>query len=122
MDRSEIGRRRQLHCRAGDGVAGGAVGAPGRRLSVGAARAWRRDAGRHPSPNAGAVEAAFAGALGVRLGGPTQYRHELQIRPTLGDGREPTVADLRRAVALSSLVQAGAALLAGLLSGYRRRP
>jgi adenosylcobinamide-phosphate synthase len=91
----------------------------------GAARAWRRDAARHPSPNAGVVEAAFAGALGVRLGGPTQYRHELQIRPTLGDGREPTVADLRRAVLLSSLVQAGAAVLAGLsvcLSGYRRRP
>lgn len=88
----------------------------------GAVRAWRRDAGRHPSPNAGAVEAAFAGALGVRLGGPTQYRHELQIRPTLGDGREPTVADLRRAVTLSSLVQAGAMLVAGLLAGYRRRP
>lgn len=88
----------------------------------GAARAWRRDAGRHPSPNAGAVEAAFAGALGVRLGGPTQYRHELQIRPTLGDGREPTVADLRRAVTLSSLVQAGAMLVVGLLAGYRRRP
>lgn len=91
----------------------------------GAARAWRRDAGRHPSPNAGVVEAAFAGALGVRLGGPTQYRHELQIRPTLGDGRQPTVTDLRRAVLLSSLVQAGAAVLAGLglyLTGYRRRP
>lgn len=90
-----------------------------------AARAWRRDAARHPSPNAGVVEAAFAGALGVRLGGPTQYRHELQIRPTLGDGREPAVADLRRAVALSSLVQAGAAVMAALsiyLSGYRRRP
>ena len=60
-----------------------------------AARAWRRDAARHPSPNAGVVEAAFAGALGVRLGGPTQYRHELQIRPTLGDGpsrRRPTCA------------------------------
>lgn len=91
----------------------------------GAARAWRRDAARHPSPNAGVVEAAFAGALGVRLGGPTQYRHELQIRPTLGDGRAPAVTDLRRAVALSSLVQAGAAVSAGLvvwLSGYRRRP
>ncbi|MCA2243074.1 cobalamin biosynthesis protein [Mycobacterium sp. WUMAC-067] len=88
----------------------------------GAARVWRRDAGRHPSPNAGVVEAAFAGALGVRLGGPTQYRHELQIRPTLGDGREPTVADLRRAVTLSSLVQAGATLVAGVLAGYRRRP
>lgn len=91
----------------------------------GAARAWRRDAARHPSPNAGVVEAAFAGALGVRLGGPTQYRHELQIRPTLGDGRAPAVTDLRRAVALSALVQAGAAVAAGLavcLSGYRRRP
>ena len=51
-----------------------------------AVRAWRRDAARHPSPNAGVVEAAFAGALGVRLGGPTHYHHELQIRPTLGDG------------------------------------
>jgi adenosylcobinamide-phosphate synthase len=86
----------------------------------GAARAWRRDAARHPSPNAGVVEAAFAGALGVRLGGPTQYHHELQMRPTLGDGREPTVADLRRAVALSRTVQAGAALLAGLLCHLRR--
>ena len=77
-----------------------------------ALRTWRRDAGRHPSPNAGVVEAAFAGALGVRLGGPTQYRHELQIRPTLGDGPAPSVADLRRAVALSRAVQAAAALLA----------
>ncbi|WP_370462655.1 cobalamin biosynthesis protein [Mycobacterium sp. Marseille-P9652] len=87
---------------------------------AGALRAWRRDAARHPSPNAGVVEAAFAGALGVRLGGPTQYHHELQIRPTLGDGRPPSVADLRRAVALSRLVQAGAALLAAALS-YRRQ-
>ncbi len=87
----------------------------------GALRAWRRDAARHPSPNAGVVEAAFAGALGVRLGGPTQYHHELQIRPTLGDGRQPGVADLRRTVALSWVVQAGAVLLAVLLC-YRRRP
>jgi adenosylcobinamide-phosphate synthase len=77
----------------------------------GAVRAWRRDAARHPSPNAGVVEAAFAGALGVRLGGPTHYHHELQIRPTLGDGGQPTVADLRRAVALSRVVQAAAAVL-----------
>lgn len=81
-----------------------------------AVRAWRRDARRHPSPNAGVVEAAFAGALGVQLGGPTQYRHELQIRPTLGDGRPPTVADLRRAVLLSRVVQAGAAVLMALAS------
>jgi adenosylcobinamide-phosphate synthase len=88
----------------------------------GAAGAWHRDAARHPSPNAGVVEAAFAGALGVRLGGPTQYQHELQIRPTLGDGRQPTLADLRRAVALSRMVQlATAALLAGLSSVHWRR-
>jgi adenosylcobinamide-phosphate synthase len=86
----------------------------------GAARVWRRDAALHPSPNAGVVEAAFAGALGVRLGGPTQYQHQLQIRPTLGDGRQPVVADLRRAVALSRAVQAGAAVSIGL--AYRRRP
>jgi adenosylcobinamide-phosphate synthase len=85
----------------------------------GAARAWHRDAARHPSPNAGVVEAAFAGALGVRLGGPTQYQHELQIRPTLGDGRPPTVADLRQAVALSRVVQLAAASLAGVLSSVR---
>lgn len=87
----------------------------------GAARAWRRDAARHPSPNAGVVEAAFAGALGVRLGGPTQYEYGLQIRPTLGDGPPPTVADLRRAVALSRVVQAAAVLSVRLLA-YRRRP
>jgi adenosylcobinamide-phosphate synthase len=73
-----------------------------------AVRAWRRDAARHPSPNAGVVEAAFAGALGVRLGGPTQYAHELEIRPTLGDGRAPEVSDLARAVRLSRIVQATA--------------
>ena len=75
---------------------------------AGALRAWRRDAARHPSPNAGVVEAAFAGALGVRLGGPTQYAHELEIRPTLGDGRAPDVSDLARAVRLSRIVQAAA--------------
>lgn len=77
----------------------------------GGIRAWRRDAGRHPSPNAGVVEAAFAGALGVRLGGPTQYHYELQIRPVLGDGPPPTAADISRAVQLSQAVQAAAAML-----------
>jgi adenosylcobinamide-phosphate synthase len=85
----------------------------------GAVRAWRRDAARHPSPNAGVVEAAFAGALGVQLGGPTHYHHELQIRPVLGDGRQPTVADLRRAVQLSRVVQAAAAVLI-TMSGHIR--
>lgn len=85
-----------------------------------AVRAWRRDASKHPSPNAGVAEASFAGALGVRLGGPTQYAHELEIRPTLGDGRVPQVADLTRAVRLSRAVQLlAAALLVGVSAACR---
>jgi adenosylcobinamide-phosphate synthase len=79
-----------------------------------AVAAWRRDAGLHPSPNAGVVEAAFAGALGVRLGGATQYHYELQIRPALGEGLPPTVADVRRAVRLSRAVQAATLVVACL--------
>ena len=88
--------------------------------SVRAAQAWRRDAAGHPSPNAGIAEATFAGALGVRLGGATQYRHRLEIRPTLGDGPAPGVADLRRAVALSRLVQVGALAAALVISAVCR--
>ncbi|MGU3499559.1 cobalamin biosynthesis protein [Mycobacterium sp. C31M] len=86
-------------------------GAPGA-----AWRAWQRDAAKHPSPNAGVAEASFAGALGVRLGGPTQYAHRLEMRPTLGDGPAPTAADLRRGARLSRLVQACATTLAVILA------
>ena len=86
----------------------------------GAIRAWRRDAARHPSPNAGVTEAAFAGALGLQLGDPTQYRHELEIRPTLGDGRRPEVGDLRRAVRLSRAVQISAVAVASAVSAVGR--
>ena len=87
---------------------------------VRAARAWRRDAARHPSPNAGIPEATFAGALGVRLGGPTQYRYQLEIRPALGDGPAPEAADLRRAVRLSRLVQVAALAVALIISAAGR--
>ena len=87
---------------------------------VGALNAWRRDAARHPSPNAGVVEAAFAGALGVQLGGPTQYAHELEIRPTLGDGRPPQIDDLSRAVRLSRAVQLATLGLVAVLSAVGR--
>ncbi|MET0694748.1 MAG: cobalamin biosynthesis protein, partial [Propionibacteriaceae bacterium] len=46
-------------------------------------RAVRTDARQHPSPNAGVVEAAFAGALGVRLGGRNVYGGEVEDRGTL---------------------------------------
>ena len=70
-----------------------------------AARAWRRDASAHPSPNAGVVEAAFAGALGVRLGGRNVYGDRVEDRARLGDGRAPGVRDISRAVLLADLVE-----------------
>ncbi|NED98585.1 cobalamin biosynthesis protein [Phytoactinopolyspora halotolerans] len=72
-----------------------------------ALRAWRDDARRHPSPNAGVVEAAFAGALGRRLGGRTVYPYGVDERPLLGSGPETTVEDIPRAVRLSRAVQVG---------------
>jgi len=52
------------------------------------------------SPNAGMAEAAFAGALGVRLGGANVYGGVLREGPVLGDGRPPVPDDIRRAVGL----------------------
>jgi adenosylcobinamide-phosphate synthase len=90
----------------------------------------RRDGGRHPSPNAGRCEAAFAAALGVRLGGTNVYGGVAEARPELGDGRAPGPEDIRRAVVLSRAVTASAtalAVLIALLTGAgrsrpRRRP
>ncbi|AYF78383.1 cobalamin biosynthesis protein [Nocardia yunnanensis] len=84
-------------------------------------RAWRRDARKHPSPNAGVAEASMAGALGVTLGGKTEYRHGVEMRPTLGDGPVPRIHDLRRAVRLSEAVQVAAALAAAATAAFLRR-
>ncbi|WP_343946992.1 cobalamin biosynthesis protein, partial [Pseudonocardia zijingensis] len=81
----------------------------------------RRDGAAHPSPNAGPVEAAAAGALGVTLGGRTVYPHGVEERPRLGTGPAPAPADLARAARLSRLVGAAAAVLAaGLTAAIAR--
>ncbi|MEY9990342.1 adenosylcobinamide-phosphate synthase [Streptomyces sp. V4I8] len=93
------------------------AGWPGARLTAvlaavagsdlrGAVRAWRADAGKHPSPNAGPVEASFAGALGVRLGGTLSYGGRVEHRPVLNGaaGRAVQVTDIERAVRLSRRV------------------
>ncbi len=66
-----------------------------------ARRAWRtgwREGRFHSSPNAGYAEAAFAGALGVRLGGPNVYHGREVDKPWIGaslDAVKP--ADIARA-------------------------
>lgn len=59
-------------------------------------RVMWRDAPKHASPNAGWPEAALAGGLAVRLGGPAYYDGVLHNRAIFGDGRTPQVDDLRR--------------------------
>jgi adenosylcobinamide-phosphate synthase len=49
-----------------------------------AGRIWLRDGSQHASPNAGQVESAMAGALGVRLGGENHYEGERIVSPHLG--------------------------------------
>jgi adenosylcobinamide-phosphate synthase len=97
-------------------LAAPAVGGSPRR----AARIARRDGAAHPSPNSGRVEAAFAGALGLRLGGPLAYKGRSEERAVLGDGRAPGVADIHRAARLSLAVgAASAAICAGARAAWR---
>jgi adenosylcobinamide-phosphate synthase len=72
----------------------------------------RAHAGAHPSPNAGVAEAAFAAALGLRLGGTNRYGDRVELRPHLGDGRPPEAPDIAAAIRLSRDVVA--ALAGGL--------
>lgn len=60
-----------------------------------------RDARLPASPNAGYPEAAAAGALGIKLGGPAVYFGEVTEKPYLGDADGvPTVHSYRQMVRL----------------------
>ncbi len=60
-------------------------------------RTMRRDARGHPSPNAGWPEAAFAGALGLRLGGPRVYGEVKIDDAWIGSGKEASSQDIQHA-------------------------
>ncbi len=75
-------------------------------------RIYRRDARNHSSPNAGHPEAAWAGALGVRLGGDSRYSGVIVHKPHIGDAVRPlAVGDILLANRLL-LVAAGIVLAA----------
>jgi len=98
-----------------------AVGGSTRR----ARHTLRRDASNHPSINAGHPEAAFSGALDLRLGGPNSYHGRTEHRGPLGDGTPPAAADIARAVRLSRLVSGAAVVLAAVTAHVlqrRRKP
>ena len=65
------------------------------RLNAGLAiRVLRRDHANHLSPNAGYPEAALAGALGIRLGGPSVYFGKEVWKPYMGDDLIPVNIEL----------------------------
>lgn len=88
----------------------------------GAWAVWRRDAGRHRSPNAGVCESAFAGALGVRLGGDNVYDGEIVAGAELGAGLPaPARGDIGRAARLMYTTAAIAMAVATLAQWFIRR-
>ncbi|HWJ09272.1 MAG TPA: cobalamin biosynthesis protein [Nocardioides sp.] len=129
-----VGHRSPRHERFGWAAArlDDVLNLPGSRLTAalatllghdhaGAWRAWRRDAAGHPSPNAGPVEASFAGALGIRLGGTNDYAGRIEHRAVMGDGPPPDRTDLDRARVLAQRVGLGATLVAALVAAARHR-
>jgi adenosylcobinamide-phosphate synthase len=71
-------------------------------------RIVRRDAHLQPSPNSGYPEAAFAGALGIRLGGLNSYGGRPSQKAYLGDAQNALAVELypqvRRLFYATSLV------------------
>lgn len=47
-----------------------------------------KEGSNHASPNAGYPEAAFAGGLGIKLGGPNYYGDQLVSKPYIGENLE----------------------------------
>ena len=59
---------------------------------------FMRDRKKHKSPNSAHGESAFAGVLGVRLGGGAYYGGKYESRPFLNEsGRDPEISDIVRA-------------------------
>ncbi|GAB6050896.1 adenosylcobinamide-phosphate synthase CbiB [Hydrogenophilus islandicus] len=77
-------------------------------------RCWQRQAPHWPSPNAGPVMAAGAGALGVRLGGPAPYHGAWRNRPPLGWGNKATPETPYAALALLKRATLGVIVVVAL--------
>jgi adenosylcobinamide-phosphate synthase len=76
-------------------------------------------ASAHPSPNSGVAEAAFAAALGIRLGGTNRYGDRVEVRPPLGRGRSAQPSDIAPAVRLSRDVSTALSFVLGVAAAVQ---
>ncbi|MGB7948796.1 MAG: adenosylcobinamide-phosphate synthase CbiB [Candidatus Binatia bacterium] len=91
------------------------------RLNAGLAlRIMRRDHANHLSPNAGYPEAALAGALGIRLGGPSVYFGKQVWKPYLGDDSKPVNVSMLKEARSLCLVTATLSLVTFVLISTAR--
>ena len=79
---------------------------------------WRN--GRnHASPNSGYPEAALAGILNCRFGGPHYYFGELFDKPYIGENaRELTTADMQKAVRINRIAEVLAIIIITIVYCY----
>ena len=90
---------------------------PGARGEI--RRAVTTQAPAHPSPNGGVVEAAFAAALGLRLGGRNHYGERVEDRATLGRGPGARAGDIATAIRLSRDVTTALTVVLALAGAAR---
>ncbi len=82
-----------------------------------AVRVMLRDGRKHSSPNAGLPEAAMAGTLGIRLGGPVSYGGVVSEKPFIGEGeREIELEDTATADRITGAAGGIGMILCVLLS------
>jgi adenosylcobinamide-phosphate synthase len=94
-------------------LAAGCLGFQGKRAFA----VWWTEGRRHSSPNAGRPEAAMAGALDLRLGGPNVYGGVLVEKPYIGQGSAyPTIGRVLAAERIM-LLASGFMLALGMIGG-----
>ena len=82
----------------------------------------KRDGRKHPSPNSGIPEAAIAGALGIRLGGPSVYNDVRSDKPFIGDPQRNVsfhdISSTSKIVVVSAIISVVIGISVLLIDGY----
>ncbi|MBR4513857.1 MAG: cobalamin biosynthesis protein CobD [Lachnospiraceae bacterium] len=80
-------------------------------------RVFKRDRYNHKSPNSAQTESVCAGALRIRLGGPSYYFGKLVEKPYIGDNiRDVEVEDIKRSIKLMYLTDFISLIVCALVS------